>query len=144
VSAPALATIGGDITIGTAVLSLPALTHCRSILDTTGYLTNLDLPALTTVTGVGPGHGVIDIRYSHLTTLSMPSLQQTNGKLNIQRNLSLTSISFPQLVSIGSLLRIFRNPALPTCYATNLRDQLLANGWTGDVIISGNGTGTCP
>jgi hypothetical protein len=122
---------------------LPSLTSCRSI-NAGNDVTTLDLPALTTVAGVGPGHGVILIRFSGLTTLSMPSLQQTDGKVVIEKNLQLTSLSFPQLLSIGPLLRIRVNPALPTCYATNLADQLVANGWVGTVDISGNGTGSCP
>jgi hypothetical protein len=36
-------------------------------------------------------------------------------------------------------LYIQDNPLLPTAEAEALRDRLIANGWTGEAFISGNG-----
>ena len=138
--APVLTTIRGSITTSVLELSLPALTSCRSILHLhPSSLATLELPSLTTMSGK------IDIRDSQLTSLSFPSLETMTGTMTIHHNVSLTSLAFPALTSLGQSLKILNNRELPTCQATQLRDQLVAAGWTGNDDIAGNDDGgTCP
>ena len=80
-----------------------------------------------------------------LTSISMPVLASIPVSLRIQRNVVLTSLDFGSLTSLGDTLTIKGNSSLPSCYATDIYDRLVANGWTGTATISGNnGTGTCP
>jgi hypothetical protein len=96
-----------------------------------------------------------------LETLALPSLTETEMDLFINENQALMELDAASLVSIGvdlwvcdtSLttldglaaledlgedLRCLSNTALPTCEATELRDRLIANGWTGEADIWGN------
>ena len=84
-------------------------------------------------------------RASVLQSISAPVLASTGGTFTIGNLQNLTSIAFPSLTSVGPSFSISSNPVLPNCYATDLRDQLLAAGWTGTVIIGGNDPGgSCP
>jgi hypothetical protein len=149
VSAPQLTEIKGHLMLGPAVtaVSFPSLAAIAGLDGSrAGGLATLDLPALATViaTGMGSFAGDIYINGS-VSSLSFPSLRSTSGNFTIIRNGLLTSLAAPLLTSIGPELDIRDNQALPTCYATSIRDQLLANGWSGVVWISGNDdSGTCP
>jgi hypothetical protein len=150
-SADNLTTVGGALGIAypATTVSLPSLTAVDSLNATGtssgGYLSTLNLPALTTVTGSSASSdgGLIRIKRTLLTTLSMPALIATPGNLEIRSNSLLTSLDFPALTSVGPSLTITNNDALPNCYATSLLAQLQAAGWTGTWTINRNGTGTC-
>jgi hypothetical protein len=142
ISAPALAEVTSTVTVATGAgsLSLPALTTAGGVVAYATDLTALDLPALTTVTTTS---GVI-VRDTLVSTVAMPSLVTIAGKLNLSNNDAMTSLAFPALTSIGAFLTIQGNLVLPSCYATDIRDQLIASGWSGTVYIGNNtGTGTC-
>jgi hypothetical protein len=141
VSAPVLATVEGALILrGQASYSLPSLASARSVLCIAGAPTSIDLPGLT---DVGTRVEIRDCPF--VTSISMPILASIPGILKIQRNGQLTSLDFASLTSLGDVLTIKSNTSLPSCYATNILDQLLANGWTGTANIKNNtGTGTCP
>jgi hypothetical protein len=149
VTAPNLIEIKGHLMIGPQVttISFPALTAITGLDGSSAFaLSSLDLPALATVIGSGPGTytGDVDIESTDLSALSFPSLTTTSGEFRVRFN-ALTALQAPLLTSIGPALDISYDFPLPTCYATGLRDQLLANGWSGSVFISGNDDGgTCP
>jgi hypothetical protein len=141
VSAPVLANLDGQLILrGAAGYSLPSLASARAVLCLTGAATSIDLPALTQV-----GTRVEIRDCNSVTSISMPDLAAIPGPLRIQRNAQLTSLDFTSLTSLGDSLTISRNASLPNCYATDIYDQLVANGWTGTATIkNNNGTGSCP
>jgi hypothetical protein len=148
-SAGSLTTVGGMIEVysGTTSISLPALTTIDGFYSDTAGLMSLDLPSLTSTVGATSAryNGDFRLQDSAVTQLDLSSLQSVADELRIENNDSLTVLGAPALTSLGPLLRIVGNAILPNCYATNIRDQLLASGWTGTTQISGNnGTGTCP
>jgi hypothetical protein len=139
-SAPALTAVGRTVTLnGISAVSLPALVTVGAITTRGTSLIELDLAALTTVTGTG-----VFITQTSLASLSLPALQTIAGNLAIRNNNSMTSLSMPLLNALGPTFTIVGNDILPNCYAINLRDDLVAAGWTGTWSISGNGTGSCP
>jgi hypothetical protein len=80
-----------------------------------------------------------------LASIEFGAASSIGGALSIGSNRMLTLIDFGSLTSVGPSLGITYNQRLPNCQATNLRDQLLAAGWTGSVYIYGNDYyGTCP
>jgi hypothetical protein len=106
-------------------------------------LVALSLPSLRTMEGSFIVYGR---RLNHdLQTIAAPLLESIAGSLTINSLESLTSLDFFSITSVGPSLSIAHNSALPECYATEIRDQLLANGWSGAIDTSGNDPdGTCP
>jgi hypothetical protein len=141
VSAPVLANLDGQLILrGAAGYSLPSLVSARAVLCLTGAATSIELPALTEV-----GTRVEIRDCNSVTSISMPVLAAIPGVLRIQRNAQLTSLDFASLTSLGDVLMIKSNTSLANCYATDIYDQLVANGWTGTANIkNNNGTGACP
>jgi hypothetical protein len=106
-------------------------------------LVSLSLPSLQSIEGLFQIHAS---RLNHLLdSVDAPVLESIGGYLWITGFESLTSVRLPSITSLGGNLSIANNPALPECYATRIRDQLLAAGWTGASDTSGNDPGgTCP
>ena len=104
----------------------------------------IDLPTLTQVTGDIEAWAEVGAAIS----IDLPALTQVGTRMEIRDCNFVTSISMPDfgaLSSLGDSLTISGNSSLPNCYATDIHEQLLANGWTGSAAIHGNnGTGTCP
>jgi hypothetical protein len=142
VSAPVLTNVSGTVRFRSgAPIFLPALQSAGAISGGTG---TVDLPALTQV-GAEGGPGSVIITYSGATSISMPLLESITGDFSIVRQTALTSLDFSSLTSVGPELEISRNRELPNCYAANLVDQLVANGWSGTATVyDNNGTGSCP
>jgi hypothetical protein len=115
----------------------PKLTSIESlagIAGTVGYLHIEDNDALESLAG--------------LSGVTVIGQQSSGGDLVIRGNGALTSLNgLENLTNIvldtsgfyyGNLY-IQDNPLLPTSEAEALRDRLIANGWTGQAFISGNG-----
>ena len=151
-SAPALTEVGDVLRIqylsAETPFSFPSLVAVGGLYLDSFNLTAFDVPSLTTVTddgGTGIQSGSIRVLSTRLPSLLLPLVATIPGDLAISNNDSMTSIDFSSLTALGPTLNITGNAILPNCYATNIRDQLLASGWTGTATINGNnGTGTCP
>jgi hypothetical protein len=140
VSAPVLASVGDTLLLrGPTSYLLPSLAFAGSVVCSRGTPTSIDLPALTEVATR------VDIRSCNVVTISMPVLASIPRSLTIQANPELMSFDFGALLSLGDSLTIKGNSSLPNCYATDIHDRLVANGWIGTAIIkNNNGTGSCP
>jgi hypothetical protein len=142
VNAPALVSIRRSLRLEEfdGAVSFPALASVGDISCSTGAATSIDLPALTQL------QDSIDVRNcDNLTSISAPLLQSVGGYIYIALDDALAALDLGSLTSLDAWLSINRNRNLPNCYATNIHDQLLASGWTGDAYIYNNdGTGTCP
>ena len=68
--------------------------------------------------------------------LNLNALASVGKSIRILSNNTLKEVSMTLLKSLGVALLIINNPALPTCQAEVIRDQLLANGYTGSVGIA--------
>ncbi|MBA2664510.1 MAG: hypothetical protein H0U74_19640 [Bradymonadaceae bacterium] len=79
-------------------------------------LTTLEMPELKEVFG---GIGFNVHQNPRLATLALPSLEATS-ELTLANMSALQSVSFPSLTSIGGLLLVISNSALPTCQAQAL------------------------
>lgn len=150
-SAPLLAQVRGHVFVDAAVVavSFPSLLSAYSLAfgNVRTSVQSIDLPALTTLSGGGgPAAGTFRLpRPRNLVSLSLPSLESTSGSFSITEGNLLASIDLPSLTSVGPSFTVSDNPVLPTCQAQAVLDQLVANGWTGTVDISGNDdSGTCP
>jgi hypothetical protein len=150
-STPALAEVGGTLRIqflaAETSYSFPALATVGGLYLDSFNLTAFDVPSLTTISGDGGGSLAGDVRVvsTRIPFLALGLVATIPGDLIISNNDSMTSFDLSSLGALGPTLTITGNAVLPACYATNLRDQLLAGGWTGTWTISGNnGTGTCP
>jgi len=158
-----LTTVGGYLSISTntALTSL----DLTALMSVGGYLyihlnyalTSLEITALTSV-----GGDLIIQNNAALTILSLPALTSVGGNLNIVDNAilqslagienitsvggylriigntALTSLSLPVLTALLVDLYIQNNPVLCNSFAIDLRDQLIAAGWSGTSYISGN------
>jgi hypothetical protein len=80
-----------------------------------------------------------------VTTLSdFASLTKVGATLAASGQPNLTSVNvLPRLTSVGALVFV-DDPLLPACDAQNLVTALQADGFTGSVTISNDGSGTCP
>jgi hypothetical protein len=148
-SADNLTEVGGVLRPRVGDFSLPSLASVGGVVVRQEQaILSLHLPALTQVLAASLSNVAGDVAITSnpaLTSVSMPLLQSIAGDLNVAKNDDLTSLDFASLTALGPLLAINRNLDLPNCYATNIHDQLVANGWTGIVDIRrNNGTGTCP
>jgi hypothetical protein len=141
-SAPALTEVGGLLRIqylpAQTSLSFPSLATVGGLYLDSFNLTGFDVPSLS-VCG-----GSIRVRSTRIPSLVLPLVATIPGDLVISNNDSMTSIDFSSLTALGPTLNVTGNAVLPTCYATDLRDQLITNGWTGTATINANGSGTCP
>lgn len=108
------------------------------------YLPNLEsLEALESLQSVGMnrGRGIQLKELNKLETLhGLESLEEISHSLIIEDNPNLRSIE--QLIGLKRVknIGIVNNPNLPTCQAEALAARLDPPG---DVIISGNGSGSC-
>jgi len=145
-----------------AVISLPVLQSVDRFVTITGNgLTTLDLPSLAQVED-------LTIAYNDpLQSVVLPALEEIEDTLFISSQPAMTEMDFPALSSIGKDLALFfndsltnldgltaleflggdlwvgSNHSLPTCEATDLRDRLMAGGWSGASNIGGNLTDSC-
>jgi hypothetical protein len=77
----------------------------------------------------------------NLLALSIPvSLAKVDGNLYFEGNNVAADLSAPGLESVSGVMRITADPALPTCRATELRDQLSE---LGGACIRDNAADTC-
>jgi hypothetical protein len=142
VNAPALVSIGRSLRLQEfdGAVSFPALASVGDISCSAGAATSIDLPALTQLED-----SIYVVNCDNLTSISAPLLQSIGSYISIALNDALAALDFGSLTSLGESLSINRNAVLPNCYATAIRDQLLASGWTGDAYLyDNNGTGSCP
>lgn len=113
-------------------------------------LTNIDgLSGVATI-GTGTHEGI-----KYLQILDNPVLDNVDGLINltsitddlyIYQNDTLSNLAgLANLTSLGGdRLWILNNPMLPNCEAEELIERLQANGFSGEVMISGNDmTATC-
>ena len=95
------------------------------------------LPALEMI----GGH--FTVARSDVLRPSFPALWRVGGGFSMESNHNLEELSgFQVLAELGDILWVTDNRYLPTCEAELLRDSLVANGFTGEVKIDGNGAGT--
>lgn len=149
---PALAsTVGGiavELDAALVTFSVPQLISAGWSINVTSnpHLTTVTAPLLASAGGLDFRHNTV------LTTLSFPALTTLDCDILISENDALATLSLPMLASLGAArpggdcgvdLEINGNPALPMCQAGAVRDELLAHGYPGRVVITGN-LGTCP
>jgi len=96
-----------------------------------------DLEALLAVTTV---NGSLSIVQSDLVEIfGMGCLTAVTGDLVISENAALRRLDgLGGLTALGGDLTVTDNPVLVTCQAEELRDRLVAAGWSGIATISGN------
>jgi hypothetical protein len=124
--------------------SLETLTRGGIGIANTKQLTTLSFPSLRSISGsFGLSGGVGD---TTTQVVEAPLLESIDGFLAISLEENLTFIDFSSLTYLDPdrSLEIFGDPMLPSCYATDIRDRLNANGWNGTVYINGlDENGTC-
>jgi hypothetical protein len=126
--------------------SLETLTRAGFGLSNAKELQSLSLPALRSIAGTF----YLDGHESGFTTtqwVDAPLLERVEGSFVIDSHEVLQWIDFSSLTYLAPTgsLEIYGNGMLPNCYATDIQDRLVANGWTGNAYIWGNnGSGTCP
>lgn len=127
--------VAGDLTIESTELTDLSGLECLEAVDGSLYIqTNsllTDITALAALEAVG---GLVCIR---------DNVTQIGGVLGIDANPALVSLAgLGSLTTLDGNLWILSNAALPTCEATDLRDQLV--DFTDPICILGNQADTCP
>lgn len=74
-----------------------------------------------------------------LTALRAPHVTTITNNLIVEANAALTNVELPTALGDEVESRITNNPMSPTCQAVAIDSQV-----TTSIVISGNGTGTCP
>jgi len=131
-----LSRVPGAVSIGQTGVS--DLTDLSNLVSVGGYLE------------IGDGWCETQACYSrgnpNLESLSgLENLETVGADLRIHFNDQLTDItSLGGVSTFGGNLEVNRNLQLPTCAAEELRDRLIAGGWSGEATIEGNDdSGTC-
>lgn len=87
--------------------------------------------------------GFVYLQHSHLRRFSMPCLEDVVGDLMLHFNEDLTQVDFPRLASVGGMVNIQTNAALPRDQIDALLEQL--DGAMGaPAQTMGNGPDTGP
>jgi hypothetical protein len=139
-----LRTVGGDFVLMESydITAIDGLGELREIggdlrIEGTDYLRELILDELATV-----GGGLFLEYNSGMATLSASSLASVGGNFGLWRNDSLMSLGgLGQLTTVGGSYSVARNESLPQQEALDLRDRLVANGFSGTTRVYGTGDG---
>lgn len=140
-------TYPNDFTIssGADLTPLDAIACLKGKLEvTSNALTNLDM--LASLTHI-QGDLILFNANSLLNVDGLAKLNFVGGNIRIENEGSLKDLQGLANLKYfeGTSLTIKNNGGFPSCWATWLRDRLVANGWSGTEDITGNnGSGACP
>lgn len=136
VSLPRLKSVGGKLSFGSvpqlADLRLPQLSHVGGQLAVleNRKLIRLDLPELSVVAG-----DLVAAHLERLMSLRAQRLGVVGGALVVRDNRALNTLNLSRLSLVGTQVKLRGNQRLSNHVVRELRDQLVANGFTGDVDI---------
>jgi hypothetical protein len=137
----------------TSLAGLESLTTVTGLGGGTGRITIRENPSLTSLAGLGGlesvGADLYIVDNDALTSLAgLTNLTTIGMELMIESNGALTSLGLDALDSLGAVwsgsLVIRSNPVLSVCLAYELRDHLIAGGFSGSTYISGDLPMACP
>ncbi|MFO0612198.1 MAG: hypothetical protein U0414_06410 [Polyangiaceae bacterium] len=150
---PQLTTVGRTADFEGGAISVPKLDHIGEELRIAGQVSSFSAPALETLGG-GSAVGILSVRGSTLSTLSLPSLQSFGALLLAYPggnyvNPNLSQIALPALVQFASNgpFLVGTNPMLPQCRIDALAAKMHAAGWAPNQspqLYTTQPSGPCP
>ena len=136
-----LRSVGVDLRITQTALTdlqgLKSLVHVEGFLWIESNLSLHDLSGLETLTTTG-WTTAIKGNFELLSLDGLDGLKSVGGQLAITDNIKLASITaLARLETLGDNLNVYNNFSIPQCEVDDLRQRLVAQGWTGTATING-------
>jgi hypothetical protein len=136
-----LRTIGVELRVtNTSLVNLAGLDGLERVEEFVWIEQNqsmLDLSGLGKLKSTG-WSTVVGANWELLSLRGLESLTAVDGQLSITDNVRLSDISaLASLMTLGDNLNVYNNFQISECAVEELRQRLLANGWTGGGTING-------
>lgn len=116
--------IEGTLQIRVGVTDLSPLT-CLRELGNQLYMESVDVPNLAALSNLQHIEGELEVLYTQMTALSLPSLESV-GYFSLYQNNEMLTLDVPNLTTISGDLDVHDNVQLSTCEVASLVEEALS------------------